>query len=38
MAMPPGSTLREPLNRALLEMIAMDDWQRIKARYIYNGG
>jgi ABC-type amino acid transport substrate-binding protein len=38
MAMPPGSTLREPLNRALLEMIAMDDWQRLKARYIYDGG
>ena len=38
MAMPPGSTLREPLNRALLEMIATDDWQRIKARYIGDGG
>jgi ABC-type amino acid transport substrate-binding protein len=36
--MPPASTLREPLNRALLEIIATDDWQRIKARYIGDGG
>ena len=38
MAMPPGSALREPLNRVLLEIIATDDWARVKARYIDVGG
>ncbi|MDJ0875488.1 MAG: transporter substrate-binding domain-containing protein [Desulfobacterales bacterium] len=34
MAMPSGSDLREPLNRALLKIIATDDWTRVKTRYI----
>jgi len=34
MAMPSGSPLREPLNRALLEFTAGDDWFRLVDRYI----
>jgi len=33
-AMPQGSALREPLNRALLEAIATDDWLSLVERYI----
>ena len=38
LAMPPGSALREPLNRALLKIIVTEDWARVKARYIEAGG
>jgi ABC-type amino acid transport substrate-binding protein len=34
MAMPEGSPLREPLNRALLEIIAKDDWLRLVELYL----
>jgi polar amino acid transport system substrate-binding protein len=33
-AMPPGSPLREPVNRALLKIIATDDWIRLTERYL----
>jgi ABC-type amino acid transport substrate-binding protein len=38
MAMPPGSAMLEPLNRALLKIIETDEWLRLKARYIGEGG
>ena len=34
MAMPEGSPLREPLNRALVNIIAKDDWYRLVERYL----
>jgi len=34
MAMPSGSPLREPLNRALLEITAKDDWLRLVEFYM----
>jgi ABC-type amino acid transport substrate-binding protein len=34
MALPPGSPLREPLNRALLKIITKDDWHRLVESYI----
>ena len=34
MAMPPGSPLREPLNQALLRVMATDDWRRLQQRYV----
>jgi polar amino acid transport system substrate-binding protein len=34
MAMPSGSPLREPLNRALLEITAKDDWLRLVELYM----
>ncbi|MDJ0722815.1 MAG: transporter substrate-binding domain-containing protein [Desulfobacterales bacterium] len=34
MAMPPGSTLREPFNQALLTIIETEEWLRLTARYI----
>ena len=34
MAMPSGSPLREPLNRALLNITASDDWLRLVAFYL----
>ena len=34
MAMPEDSPLREPLNRALLKIIAKDDWLRLIERYL----
>ena len=37
MAMPQGSLLREPVNRALLKIIDTDDWLRLKERYIGSG-
>ncbi len=37
LALPPGSALREPLNRALLKIIETDEWMRLKARYIGAG-
>ena len=37
-ALPPGSALREPLNRAMLKVMATDEWPRLKARYIGAGG
>jgi ABC-type amino acid transport substrate-binding protein len=37
MAMPSGSQLREPLNRALLEITAKDDWLRLMELYIGPG-
>jgi polar amino acid transport system substrate-binding protein len=37
MAMPPGSPLREPLNRALLEITAKDDWLKLVELYIGPG-
>lgn len=33
-ALPPGSLLREPLNRALLARISEPDWQRLLTRYL----
>ena len=35
--MPAGSTLREPLNRSLLKIIATEDWARVKARHLEVG-
>jgi ABC-type amino acid transport substrate-binding protein len=37
LAMPQGSPLREPVNRALLKIIDTDDWLRLKERYIGPG-
>jgi ABC-type amino acid transport substrate-binding protein len=37
MAMPSGSPLREPVNRALLEITAKDDWLRLVELYIGPG-
>ncbi len=37
MAMPPGSRLREPLNRSLLGMMAKDEWGRFVKRYLGSG-
>jgi polar amino acid transport system substrate-binding protein len=34
MAVQPGSPLREPLNRALLEITAKDDWRRLVELYM----
>lgn len=34
MAMPQGSPLREPLNRALLKIMATDDWSRLLKSYL----
>jgi ABC-type amino acid transport substrate-binding protein len=34
MAMPSGSPLREPLNRALLKIITRDDWHRLVESYL----
>jgi ABC-type amino acid transport substrate-binding protein len=34
MALPPGSQLREPLNRALLRVMTQNEWQRIVALYL----
>jgi ABC-type amino acid transport substrate-binding protein len=34
MALPSGSPLREPLNRALLKIITQDDWHRLVESYI----
>lgn len=33
-ALPDGSTLREPLNQSLLQIIASDQWQRVLTRYL----
>jgi polar amino acid transport system substrate-binding protein len=35
--MPTGSPLREPINRALLKIIARDEWLRLVERYIGHG-
>jgi ABC-type amino acid transport substrate-binding protein len=37
MGMPSGSPLREPLNRALLEVMSEDDWLRLLERYMGPG-
>ena len=37
MAVPPGSQLREPLNRAILDVMSMDTWTRILQRYLDQG-
>lgn len=37
MAFPPGSQLREPLNRALLEFIETDQWTQILKLYLGHG-
>jgi ABC-type amino acid transport substrate-binding protein len=34
MAVPPGSQLREPLNRALLEFMETDQWKQILKQYL----
>jgi len=34
MALPSGSSLREPLNRALAKFMEQDDWPRLKERYL----
>ena len=34
MAMPPGSPLRESLNRALLKVMATDNWLRLRQRHL----
>jgi ABC-type amino acid transport substrate-binding protein len=36
MAMPDGSPLREPINRALFKIMDHDDWEKLVARYIGN--
>jgi len=36
-AVPPGSQLREPLNRALLDVTGSDTWTRILQRYLGQG-
>jgi ABC-type amino acid transport substrate-binding protein len=36
-ALPDGSTLREPLNQALLQIIASDQWQGVLTRYLGDG-
>jgi ABC-type amino acid transport substrate-binding protein len=35
--MPSGSQLREPLNRALLEITSGDDWLRLLESYVGPG-
>ena len=37
MALPPGSQLRERLNRALLEFMETDDWAQILQQYLGQG-
>jgi ABC-type amino acid transport substrate-binding protein len=37
LALPAGSPLREPLNRALLEIVESPDWSRRVERYIGPG-
>ena len=37
MALPPGSQLREPLNRALLEFMETDQWMQILKKYLGHG-
>jgi polar amino acid transport system substrate-binding protein len=37
MGLPSGSSLREPLNRALLEVMSGDDWIRLLERYMGPG-
>jgi ABC-type amino acid transport substrate-binding protein len=37
MGIPSGSLLREPLNRALLEVMSEDDWLRLLERYMGPG-
>jgi ABC-type amino acid transport substrate-binding protein len=37
MALPSGSPLREPLNRALLKIITKDDWHRLVELYLGHG-
>ncbi len=37
MALPPGSQLREPLNRALLEFLETDQWKQILKQYLGQG-
>ena len=37
MALPPGSRLREPLNRALLEFMETDQWKGILKQYLGQG-
>ncbi|UCE83683.1 MAG: transporter substrate-binding domain-containing protein [Deltaproteobacteria bacterium] len=37
MGMPSGSPLREPLNRALLEIMSRDDWLRLLESYVGSG-
>jgi ABC-type amino acid transport substrate-binding protein len=37
MVVPPGSLLREPLNRALLEFIETDQWTQILKHYLGEG-
>lgn len=32
--LPPGSPLRKPLNRAILERLATDDWERLVESYV----
>ena len=34
MAMPSGSPLREPINRALAKFMEQDDWSKLKERYL----
>ncbi|GAB3672036.1 transporter substrate-binding domain-containing protein [Salinisphaera aquimarina] len=35
-ALPEGSPLREPINRAILDYLASDDWQNLLTRYLGN--
>ena len=37
-AMPQGSPLREPVNRALLKVMDTDDWLSLMERYVGPGG
>jgi polar amino acid transport system substrate-binding protein len=38
LALPPGSALREPLNRALLKVMTTEDWTRLITRYFGTNG
>jgi ABC-type amino acid transport substrate-binding protein len=33
-AFPEGSTLREPINRVMLDIISRDEWQRVLRNYL----
>ena len=36
-ALPPGSELREPLNRALLTYLSTDEWEALQRRWLGPG-
>lgn len=36
LGLPPGSELREPVNQAMLDILATPEWERIKGRFLGN--